>query len=86
MLARAIVAEKAAAFELARAPVSPDGKSSPWLAVWQGQVRAVTTLARMLSLSPGGRVPTSSVKKAEPPTASYYEKMSLEARDGPEPN
>jgi hypothetical protein len=79
--AKAIVAERVASGELAAAPVvsSPNGdRPSPWLAVWQARVRALTTLARMLSLSPGGRVPS---KPAEPdgPT-SYYSRLALEAK------
>jgi len=53
--ARAAIQEKIAAGELARAYVVDD-KPSPWLPIWQAKVRALTTLARMLSLSPGGRV------------------------------
>src|SRR5689334_2452970 len=70
---KAIVAERIAAGELAAAPVvnSPTGdKPSPWLAIWQAKVRALTTLARMLSLSPGGRVAS---KAADDPPISYYE-------------
>ena len=63
--ARAIVSEKIAAGELARAYVV-DAKPSPWLPVWQASIRAVTTLARMLALSPGGRVPSKSAEAQEP--------------------
>ncbi|ABE62758.1 hypothetical protein Nham_1956 [Nitrobacter hamburgensis X14] len=49
---KAIVGERIAAGELAAAYVV-DGKPSPWLPVWQAQVRALTTLARMLGLSSG---------------------------------
>src|SRR5258708_1468071 len=54
--ARAVVAERVAAGELAAAPVvsSPNGdRPSPWLAIWVARQRACTTLARMLALSPG---------------------------------
>jgi hypothetical protein len=74
---RAIVQEKIAAGELARAYVVND-KPSPWLPVWQASIRAVTTLARMLALSPGGRVPSKSLEVQEP--VSYYERMTLEGR------
>jgi phage terminase small subunit len=74
---KAIVAERVAAGELAAAPVIND-KPSPWLAVWQARVRALTTLARMLSLSPGGRVAS---KPSEPEPVSYYSKLALEQRD-----
>ena len=75
--ARAIVQEKIAAGELARAYVVDD-KPSPWLPVWQASIRAVTTLARMLALSPGGRVPSKSVEPHEP--VSYYSRLALEQR------
>jgi hypothetical protein len=62
-----------------------DSKPSPWLPVWQASIRAVTTLARMLALSPGGRVPSKSAEAHEP--VSYYERMSLlEGRRDDEPN
>jgi hypothetical protein len=43
-------------------------------------------LARMLSLSPGGRVPSKSPEEREP--ISYYSRLALEAHrdDDPEPN
>lgn len=72
--AKAVVAERVAAGELAAAYVIED-KPSPWLPIWQAKVRALTTLARMLSLSPGGRVPSKSPKDAE--LVSYYTRMSL---------
>jgi hypothetical protein len=74
--AKAIVAERVAAGELAAAYVVDD-KPSPWLPVWQAKVRALTTLARMLSLSPGGRVPTKS--SGEQPI-SGLERYGLEAQ------
>jgi hypothetical protein len=75
--AKAIVAERVASGELAAAYVVDD-KPSPWLPIWQAKVRALTTLARMLSLSPGGRVP--SKPSDERPIISHYERMALEAR------
>jgi hypothetical protein len=75
--AKAIVQERIAAGELAAAYVV-DGKPSPWLPVWQASIRAVTTLARMLALSPGGRVPTRSGEAQEP--TSYYSRLALEAK------
>jgi hypothetical protein len=74
--AKAIVAERVAAVELAAAYVVDD-KPSPWLPIWQAKVRALTTLARMLSLSPGGRV-ASKPSEAEP--VSYYSRVALEAK------
>ena len=55
-----------------------DDKPSPWLPVWQASIRAVTTLARMLALSPGGRVPSKSAEAQEP--VSYYSRLALEAK------
>ena len=63
--------------ELAAAYVVDD-KPSPWLPVWQASIRAVTTLARMLALSPGGRVPSKSAEAQEP--VSYYSRLALEAK------
>jgi len=78
--AKAIVAERVAAGELAAAYVVDD-RPSPWLPIWQAKVRALTTLARMLSLSPGGRV-ASKPAEADGPV-SYYSRLALEMkRDG----
>ena len=63
--AKAIVAEQVAGGELAAAYVVND-KPSPWLPIWQAKVRALTTLARMLTLSPGGRVPSKAAEPHEP--------------------
>jgi hypothetical protein len=79
--AKAIVAERVAAGELAAAYVV-DGKPSPWLAIWQAKIRAATTLARMLSLSPGGRVAS---KPAEAEPVSYYSRLALEMKDNEDP-
>src|SRR6478736_10359098 len=80
--AKAIVAERVASGELAAAYVVDD-RPSPWLPIWQAKVRALTTLARMLSLSPGGRVAS---KPAEAEPVSYYERMAMERRDDADPN
>lgn len=54
----AAAGERIAAGELAAAYVV-DGKPSPWLPVWQAEVRALTTLTQMLGLSSGaGRLRT----------------------------
>jgi hypothetical protein len=74
---RAVVAEKIAAGELAAANVVDD-KPSPWLPVWLGKLRAVTTLSRMLRLNPAGR---QSVPSSEPEPISAYERIALEHRD-----
>jgi hypothetical protein len=79
--AKAIVAERVASGELAAAYIvgGPNGdRPSPWLAVWVAKCRALTTLARMLSLSPGGRVAS---KPSDEPPISYYSKLALERRD-----
>lgn len=85
--AKAVVAERVAAGELAAAYVvsSPNGdRPSPWLPIWQAKVRALTTLARMLALSPGGRVAS---KPSEPQEVSYYTRQRLlESRSDDEPN
>jgi hypothetical protein len=61
-----------------------DDRPSPWLPIWQAKVRALTTLARMLSLSPGGRVAS---KPSETEPVSYYSRMALEhKRDDAERN
>ena len=79
MYARAVVAEKIAAGELAAAPVI-DGKPSPWLPLWLGAVRTCTTTARRLNINPAGRLPSKSAEPHEP--VSYYEQMRLlEDRD-----
>lgn len=85
---KAIVAERVAAGELAAAPVvsSPNGdRASPWLPIWQARVRSLTTLARMLSLSPGGRVASKPAESDEP--VSYYARQKLlEGRADDEPS
>jgi hypothetical protein len=82
--ARAVVAEKIAAGELAAAPVV-DGKASAWLAIWLGQLRACTTLARRLNIGPAGRLPSKSSEPDAP--ISYYERQRLlEGRRDDEPN
>ena len=75
--AKAIVAERVASGELAAAYIV-DNKPSPWLPIWQAKVRALTTLARMLSLSPGGRVASKSPEPREP--TSYYERSAPDRR------
>ena len=47
--------------ELNACPVFGD-RPSPWLTIWQGRLRAVTTLARRLGLTPAGRQPFKSVE------------------------
>jgi hypothetical protein len=74
--ARAVVAERVAAGELASNPVT-DGKASPWLPLWLAAVRTVTTTARRLNINPCGRQTTPA---SEPVRVSYYERMSLEGR------
>jgi hypothetical protein len=71
-LARAIVGERLAAAELAKAPVIDD-KASPWLLVWQARVRALTALSRLLGVAPSRR------PKAEKHSApvSYIDRLQL---------
>jgi hypothetical protein len=75
--ARAIVQKRIAAGELAAAYVV-DGGPSPSRPIWQASIRATTTRARMLALSPGGRVPSKSPEEKQG-LASYYSRMTLEA-------
>jgi hypothetical protein len=80
--AKAIVAERVASGELAAAYVvsSPNGdRPSPWLPIWQAKVRSLTTLARMLGLSPGGRLPSKPTEPEAP--VSHYTRMAMEQRD-----
>jgi hypothetical protein len=76
--AKAIVAEKIAAGELAAAPVV-DGKPSPWLPIWMSSVRTVTTVARRLNINPAGRLPSKAPEPPEP--TSYYSRLAMEHRD-----
>ena len=75
--ANALVEERVAAGELETNYIV-DGKASPWLAIWQARMRAVTTLARSLRLTPSSQYlsPTPSPERA--PVSSYYERMSFE--------
>jgi hypothetical protein len=75
--AKAIVGEKIAARELASAYVIGD-RPSPWLAIWHAKTRAMTTLARMLCLNPGGRVPSRAPESAEPAHVNHYARIALE--------
>src|SRR5260370_7818373 len=65
--AKAIVAERVASGELAAAYVVDD-RPSPWLPIWQAKVRALTTLARMLSLSPPVPLPPKPAHPHQPVT------------------
>jgi hypothetical protein len=79
--AKAIVAERVASSELAAAYVvsSPNGdRPSPWLPIWQAKVRSLTTLARMLGLSPGGRLPSKPTEPEAP--VSHYTRMAMEQK------
>jgi hypothetical protein len=64
-----------------------DGKASPWLSVWQGRVRAVTTLARRLRLNPAGaHTPRADEARHEPRMISVYETMEMERASRDESN
>jgi len=82
--AKAIVQERVGSGELSASGYVVDGKPSAWLSVWKESQRSVTTLARMLALSPGGRVPSKSAEAQEP--TSYYSRLALEARRNDERN
>jgi phage terminase small subunit len=77
-LAKNIVLERVAFGELRAAGYVTD-RPSPWLAVLQHATRSVTTLSRMLSLSPAGRLPT---KPTEPELAvnNHYTRMAMEQK------
>jgi hypothetical protein len=79
-LAKAIVLERVSLSEL-RASGYVSDRPSPWLDVWKAATRNVTTLSRMLSLSPASRVPSKAPEAAEP--LSFYSRMALEAKHGP---
>jgi hypothetical protein len=82
-LAKNIVLERIAFGELRAAGYVTD-RPSPWLAVLQHATRSVTTLSRMLALSPGGRVPTKAPTTEPEQPMSYYQKQRLlEGRDDP---
>ena len=74
---RAIVAEREAAGELARAPVV-DGEPSPWLRIHQAAVKTMMGLSMRLRLSPQARQANNPSRPAAP--VSYYERMHLEGR------
>ena len=77
--AKAIVAERVASGELAAAYVVDD-RPSPWLPIWQAKVRALTTLARMLSPE-SGRSRGVEARRVARTVVSYYSKLALEQRD-----
>jgi hypothetical protein len=79
---RACVLEKTAAGELSAAGYVIGGKPNGWLSVWKEATRTMTVLSRLLRLNPIARPPVGQ----EPSPSSYYERISLEARDEPEPN
>ena len=70
--------ERRAAAEFAAAPVTEDGKVSPWATVGRDAVRAVATYATKLRLSPQGRKP--SMAKHAPLTinGSAYDRIRME--------
>jgi hypothetical protein len=84
--ARAVIAEQVADGELSAAPIGADGRASPWLPIWLGRLRAMTTLSRRLGLNPAGRSPAkpaNPANEANEPT-SYYSRLAMEARRGPD--
>src|SRR6516225_4011118 len=72
-VAAVILGERAAA-ELRHAPVI-NGKSSPWLVVFEKCSRATIALAMRLRLSPQARQPNNPTRPVPP--LSHYEKMRL---------
>jgi hypothetical protein len=77
----AVVLGERAATELRRAPVV-NGKSSPWLIVFEKCSRATIALAMRLRLSPQARAPNNPTRPS--PQLSAYEKMRLRDEENPE--
>ncbi len=74
---RAVLVERQAATELARAPVI-DGDVSPWLRVHSAAIKNMLGLSMRLRLSPQARAPNNPTRKAATSAVSYYERMNLE--------
>jgi phage terminase small subunit len=74
---RAVVMEQSASAKLSDNPVDDD-TPSPWLRVWQANIRAVTPLARSLRLTPLSR--REEAKPSTEERMSYYERQALEQR------
>jgi hypothetical protein len=68
-VAAAVLSERAMA-ELRKAPVV-DGKTSPWLLVFEKASRAMVALSMRLRLSPQARAPNTPTRREAP--ASAYE-------------
>jgi phage terminase small subunit len=80
---RAVCRERKAADKLAAdGYVTSDGKLSQWNRILKDATRDMTVISRLLRLNPVARLASSS----EPEKISYYERLSLEQRDEPEPN
>ena len=68
-----VVLERRASLELRRAPVQA-GKLSPWLAVHEKAIRALSTLAVRLRLGPAARLdPRTAARRMRGSAASVYE-------------
>jgi phage terminase small subunit len=76
MYCRAAIREQQAAGEMDACPVTPDGRPSPWLAIWRESCRTVLAFSRQLRLSPLSRPGSGSKPSA---VLSYYERQQLEA-------
>jgi hypothetical protein len=77
-----VVLNERAAEQLRLAPVTPEGKPSPWLVVAEKTHRATVALALRLRLSPQARMP-KPINVKGPPTMSYYEQMELDDEEQP---
>jgi phage terminase small subunit len=75
---RAVLLERAAAERLAcDGHVSSDNKPSAWVAIQRDATKTMTTLARVLRLSPMARK-SHQERPGRPQQMSYYERMALE--------
>ena len=84
--ARAVCLEQTASSELAAAGHVIDGRPSAWLEILKTATRSMTTLARLLRLTPlARREQAPSVEERQ----SYYQRAALEAASHehePDPN
>jgi hypothetical protein len=79
----AVVLNERAAAELRIAPITPEGKASPWLVISEKTHRATVALAMRLRLSPQARLPKTITAKDQP-TPSFYDMMRGLEDDEPE--
>jgi phage terminase small subunit len=79
---RAILLERKAAAHLAeRGHVSIDNRPNAWVAIQRDAIKTMTTLARVLRLSPMARK-SHQEHPGKPVTMNYYDRMRLVESDG----